>query len=950
MAILKERFVDALHKEPITIGKKRAHPVSAWLSIGIAFSALLGALFLINLSGVLIPVHAAENVLSGTQIFPNGFTVPAGEVWEFDPGRSTTIESSANIIVRGTLRIRPANKSVVHTILFTNVKESAYVGGGLDPIDSDVGLWVMGSGQLDIQGTPKLSWTRAQGSISQGVKSVTLNETPTGWGPGDEVVITPTEPPSVGDSAWKGFDDLAISSISGNSVTFTQNTSRPHPEVNNKWTAEVLNLTRNVRIEGTPAGKAHIIIRSNMPQTIKNAAIRYMGPEKLNSNTFSGKEAVLGRYGLHFHMVSDGSRGSVIDGVVVRDTANHAFVPHGSHGIVIRNSIAYNVFEDAFWWDPAASDSGLSRDDPARTINNSSDILWENNVAALLKTHDRGFRLTGFLLGAGERLACIGCVSVGVQGKDVAPGFFWPGGTDGIWHFRDNVAHNNKVNGIYAWQNDDKNHVIENFVAYHNGKIGIEHGAYSNAYVYRNVELYNNPIGILDHAGSRPDFNEPPTGDIKSINRPVMFRNILITAQDAGVELTKSTSELENNEPVIFKDLTINAPVKVRIDSNGKQNRFDQFINSGIARSDIGFVSSDPNAKYWFMNGNSAFEVDGNGNFKDIPLFADITGNYVVESPPLPNVQAATSPPPPEPEPEPEPAPEPEPDPAPEPEPDPAPEPEPEPEPDPDPDPDTSPSNSQSAVTDLVLINADTDQDIGPLIEGEIIDLSNTPNINIRADVQGLVDSVLFALDDNLNFHLDNKPYYAIGGNRGDDYYPWTPTVGAHTVTATPFSGPNAKGIQGSPKTITFTVVDGFTSSPPPPAPESCPVSPGHSDFCKLCGPCSDGSGDCDSDSECVSGLICDQQRGTDFCRATTSSSPESCPVSPGHSDFCKLCGPCSDGGGDCDSDSECISGLICDQQPGTDFCRATPETDTNNAEVPEESLIRRIFRIFFGK
>ena len=39
-------------------------------------------------------------------------------------------------------------------------------------------------------------------------------------------------------------------------------------------------------------------------------------------------------------------------------------------------------------------------------------------------------------------------------------------------------------------------------------------------------------------------------------------------------------------------------------------------------------------------------------------------------------------------------------------------------------------------------------------------------------------------------------------------------------------------------------------------------VSPGHADYCRDMGPCSVGQGDCDSDSECQSGLACGDERG----------------------------------------------------------------------------------------
>jgi len=55
-----------------------------------------------------------------------------------------------------------------------------------------------------------------------------------------------------------------------------------------------------------------------------------------------------------------------------------------------------------------------------------------------------------------------------------------------------------------------------------------------------------------------------------------------------------------------------------------------------------------------------------------------------------------------------------------------------------------------------------------------------------------------------------------------------------------------------------------FAQTPPPPS--GCPVSPGHFDFCKLCGPCASGEGDCDNNSECLPGLTCRLVSGTDFC------------------------------------------------------------------------------------
>jgi hypothetical protein len=47
---------------------------------------------------------------------------------------------------------------------------------------------------------------------------------------------------------------------------------------------------------------------------------------------------------------------------------------------------------------------------------------------------------------------------------------------------------------------------------------------------------------------------------------------------------------------------------------------------------------------------------------------------------------------------------------------------------------------------------------------------------------------------------------YALAGDDNGNYRPWTPTVGSHTLKATPYAGANATGTAGSAVTVAFTV------------------------------------------------------------------------------------------------------------------------------------------------
>lgn len=439
---------------------------------------------------------AAGHIVTAADATIAGLTVHG----ELRYAASATLSSTGNVLIYGKLSMKPSTAQVVHTLRFVNVNEAAFVGSGMEPLATDVGLWVLGT--LDIAGTVKTAWTHVAG-IAKGATQITLASIPVGWQVGDTVSIVPTEPITVGVNSWNGFDLSTITAISGATVTLSAPTLYAHPAVTNPfdndiYTAEVLNLSRNVRIEGTPGKRAHVFIRSTLPQSIRYADLRYLAPRKPTSDGYTA--SITGRYGLHFHHNGDGSRGSIVEGVVVRDSGGHAFVPHASHGITFKDTISYSTYDEAYWWDAPPCNVGCSQ----VTINDSHDITIDHAVAARVLTHPnfRGYRLAGFVLGKGDGLSLRNSVAVGVQGNTDASGYEWPEVGQAVWVFENNVSHNNKVDGIFTWQNTDGAHVIEDFVAYHNTEAGIDHGAYRNAYQYTDIYLLGNGIAFISRAAS----------------------------------------------------------------------------------------------------------------------------------------------------------------------------------------------------------------------------------------------------------------------------------------------------------------------------------------------------------------------------------------------------------------------------------------------------------------
>ena len=220
-------------------------------------------------------------------------------------------------------------------------------------------------------------------------------------------------------------------------------------------------------------------------------------------SVYDSGTSALGDYPIHFHLNGNSTRGTIVEGVVVVNGKHHAFVPHGSHGITFKDTIAKNIAGDAYWWDaPGTNESCKFQKDC--TLDNSNDITYDHALADGVTTGpgSSGFRLTGFLLGAGSGNVVRNSAAINIRPSDTkdCSGFHWPeranqnvGGNS--WVFQSNYSFSGAsgpsgpggpeaCHGIFVWQNDFNNHVIDGFTG-----AGVEHGAYTNRYTYRRVEV-----------------------------------------------------------------------------------------------------------------------------------------------------------------------------------------------------------------------------------------------------------------------------------------------------------------------------------------------------------------------------------------------------------------------------------------------------------------------------
>jgi hypothetical protein len=114
-----------------------------------------------------------------------------------------------------------------------------------------------------------------------------------------------------------------------------------------------------------------------------------------------------------------------------------------------------------------------------------------------------------------------------------------------------------------------------------------------------------------------------------------------------------------------------------------------------------------------------------------------------------------------------------------------------------------------ATINAVMLIDADADRPIARLSNGAVIDLAalSTSNLNVLAAGSNDTASVRFSLDGDDDYRIESTAPFAMAGNDGADFYAWTPKLGEHTLTVTPYARANARGPAGDAVTVRFTVV-----------------------------------------------------------------------------------------------------------------------------------------------
>ncbi len=202
-------------------------------------------------------------------------------------------------------------------------------------------------GRWDVHGSPmSRTWMKLAADAKAGDAVITLAEPVTGWHSGDHVFVTSSKLPNEVDRSFRTKDvklveteDAVISAMDGATVTLDHPLRFAH-KGSGATRCEIANLTRNVVIESAdPAGvRGHTMYHVGSSGSISYAEFRHLG-----------KEGVLGKYAIHFHLCRDSMRGSGVTGASIWDSANRWVTIHGTDHLLVRDCVGYGSIGHGFF-------------------------------------------------------------------------------------------------------------------------------------------------------------------------------------------------------------------------------------------------------------------------------------------------------------------------------------------------------------------------------------------------------------------------------------------------------------------------------------------------------------------------------------------------------------------------------------------------------------------------
>jgi hypothetical protein len=194
-------------------------------------------------------------------------------------------------------------------------------------------------GRMDFHGAPmSRTWVKLGATAKKGDTAVTLQEAVTGWNIGDRIILPPTAMMTYSKAI--GTEERFIKAISGTKLTLDRPLEALHLG-EGLYRGEVANLSRNVLVESADLkARGHTMYHRDSAGAISYAEFRHLG-----------KEGVLGRYALHYHLVGDTMRGSFVIGASIWGSRNRWLTIHGTNHLIVRDNVGWKSVGHGFFFE-----------------------------------------------------------------------------------------------------------------------------------------------------------------------------------------------------------------------------------------------------------------------------------------------------------------------------------------------------------------------------------------------------------------------------------------------------------------------------------------------------------------------------------------------------------------------------------------------------------------------
>jgi hypothetical protein len=193
-------------------------------------------------------------------------------------------------------------------------------------------------GTLNMHGNRNHTWTKLSRTAEAGATSIEVLDA-SQWRAGDEIVLAST------DFNPRQAERRTITRVNGNTISFAAPLEYMHYGeitfgVDER--GEVALLTRNIKVQASQDAAESYFGGHIMAMAGSRA---YVDGVELNR---MGQHLTLARYPIHWHLIGEGA-GQYVRNTAIHDTYSRCVTVHGTHNLRVENNVTYNTVGHCFF-------------------------------------------------------------------------------------------------------------------------------------------------------------------------------------------------------------------------------------------------------------------------------------------------------------------------------------------------------------------------------------------------------------------------------------------------------------------------------------------------------------------------------------------------------------------------------------------------------------------------